>query len=89
MRHSKVVLSDDEIVAQMRAAAPANEGAGAIQARIDDVLAERLANQEAVQADYDKGRGTDFGTAAIVAQSKLYPVKEHKGPITAVYKPGK
>lgn len=89
MRESRVVLCDDEIVAQMKASAAPNEGAGDVQKRIDAALAERRERQALVQAEYDKGRGTDLGPVDVIAQAKLYPVKEHKGPITAVYKPEK
>lgn len=60
MRISKVVLSDDEIAAQMRAAAPEDAPADETQAQIDAALAERKANSQAQQAAYEKGRGTVF-----------------------------
>lgn len=87
MRISKPVLTDAEVVRQMREAASPNEGAGAVQARIDAVLAERRARREALQAEYNKGCAAPRPAAEIVNQAKLYPVKEHKGPVTAVYQP--
>lgn len=60
MRISKVVLSDEEIAAQMRDAAPEDEPAEDTQALIAAALAERRANAEAQQAVYEKDRGTSF-----------------------------
>lgn len=60
MRISQVVLSDEEIAAQMRAAAPEDAPAEDTQALIDAALAERRANAEAQQAVYEKDRGNAF-----------------------------
>lgn len=54
------MLSDEEIAAQMRAAAPEDAPAEDTQALIDAALAERRANAEAQQAVYEKDRGNAF-----------------------------
>lgn len=54
------MLSDEEIAAQMRDAAPEDEPAEDTQALIAAALAERRANAEAQQAVYEKDRGTSF-----------------------------
>lgn len=88
MRKSSVVLSDEEIAAQIREAAPAIEGAGATEKRVTEILEERAAHRMEVQQSYDKDRGNSAGAIRPSPQT-IYPVQENTGQITAMYDPNK
>lgn len=77
-----MVLSDEEIAAQMRAVLPSNES----EYQIEAALNERQKQREAIQRDYDKGAGAGIGPLRPSPQT-IYPVKENLGPVTAVYDP--
>jgi len=55
MRISKVVLSDEEVVARERANARPTEAKADVDRRIDAILNERCKHREEAQKAYDRG----------------------------------